>query len=64
MLDFIVLGIVPGTSFTVTFRWALVFALAFTTGILLYIEITKPRQTTDATTNRRTKSLSPRRQLA
>lgn len=61
MLDFIVLGIVPGTSFTVTFRWALVFALAFTTALLLYIEITKPRQ---SSTGRREESISPRRQLA
>lgn len=44
MLDLIVLGIVPGTKFVVTFWWSLVFALAFSLLLFAYVEATKPKQ--------------------
>lgn len=44
MLDFIVLGIVPGTTFVITLWWALLFALICSVALLAYVEITKPRQ--------------------
>ena len=42
MLDFIVLGIVPGTSFVITLRWALLFGLIFSFSLILYLELTWP----------------------
>lgn len=41
MLDFIVLGIVPGTSFVITLWWALLFALLAAIASLVYVEIRK-----------------------
>lgn len=41
MLDFIVLGIVPGTKFVLTLRWVLLIALAINLTALAYIEFTK-----------------------
>ncbi len=41
MLDLIVLGIVPGTSFVITLWWALVFALVAAIAMLMYIEARK-----------------------
>ncbi len=43
MLDLIVLGIVPGTKFVVTFWWSLVFALTFSLLLFVYVETTKPK---------------------
>jgi len=43
MLDFIVLGIVPGTDFVITLWWALFFALIVSLLALIYVEINKPR---------------------
>jgi hypothetical protein len=45
MLDFIVLGIVPGTTFTITFWWSLGFGLVFALFVLTYIELRRPRKT-------------------
>jgi hypothetical protein len=44
MLDFIVLGIVPGTTFVITLWWALLFAFVCSVALLVYVELTKPRQ--------------------
>ena len=41
MLDLIVLGIVPGTSFVITLWWALVFALVAAIAVFIYIEASK-----------------------
>jgi hypothetical protein len=38
MLDFLVLGIVPGTSITLTITWFLIISLAISLGILGYVE--------------------------
>ncbi len=46
MLDLIVLGIVPGTTFVITLWWALLFALIFSLMLLIYVEVKKPKQTT------------------
>ncbi len=47
MLDFIVLGIVPGTNIVLTVRWVLLIALLFTLSALLLVEINKSRKTVD-----------------
>jgi hypothetical protein len=44
MLDFIVLGIIPGTSFTITFWWAILFSLVLVITIFVYFETTKFKQ--------------------
>lgn len=44
MLDFIVLGIIPGTTFTITFWWSLGFGLIFALIVLMYIEVRKTRK--------------------
>lgn len=41
MLDLIVLGIVPGTSFVITLWWTLLFALIAAVTSLTYVEIRK-----------------------
>lgn len=41
MLDLIVLGIVPGTSFVITLWWALVFALVAAIAVFIYVEASK-----------------------
>ena len=41
MLDLIVLGIVPGTSFVITLWWALVFALVAAIAVFMYVELSK-----------------------
>lgn len=46
MLDLIVLGIVPGTTFVITLWWALLFALFFSIMLLIYVEVSKPKQST------------------
>lgn len=42
MLDLIVLGIVPGTSFVITLWWAVLMALIASVLLLIYIETSKP----------------------
>ena len=44
MLDFIVLGIVPGTTFTITFWWSLGFGLVLALFVLTYVEVRKLRK--------------------
>ncbi len=44
MLDFIVLGIVPGTTFVITLRWVLLAALILCVIALMYLELKKPRK--------------------
>lgn len=44
MLDLIVLGIVPGTSFVITLWWALLFAFVCSLIALLYVELNKPQK--------------------
>ena len=46
MLDFIVLGMVPGTNFVITFEWSLIFATIFCVGILFSIEAYKLKNKT------------------
>ena len=48
MLDFIVLGIVPGTSLIITLSWVLLIALVISLYMLVRIELKKPRKTTPA----------------
>jgi hypothetical protein len=50
VLDFIVLGIVPGTNFTITFVWSLVFGLIFAVLVLAYIELRKPNHKSTVST--------------
>ena len=52
MLDFIVLGIVPGTSFVITLWWAVVMALIVSVLFLVYIESSKPQKNHNATLKR------------
>lgn len=41
MLDFLILGKIPGTSVTLTITWVLIFGLIFSLTILSYIEYKK-----------------------
>lgn len=53
MLDLVVLGIVPGTTFVITLWWALFFALLSSIMLLVYVEVSKPRQATKSVRERR-----------
>ncbi len=41
MLEFIVLGQIPGTSFQITFAWVIAALLIMVTSSVLYIEVPK-----------------------
>lgn len=44
MLDFLVLGIVPGTKITLTITWVLIIGLVVSLSCLAYIERKKLKQ--------------------
>ncbi len=44
MMDLIVLGIIPGTSFVITLWWAVLMALIASVLLLIYIETSKPQK--------------------
>lgn len=44
MLDFIILGIIPGTSFTLTLGWVLLLMPVALLTLLLFLGINKPKK--------------------
>ncbi len=47
MLDFLILGIIPGTSITLTITWVLVISLFIALGALAYVELKKVKDIKD-----------------